>query len=82
VSGRAQPEHGADSAEAYVLKPFLVLMRDPDGGRHEVRIRKALGPNDARSQARHQMPDCDPIRTIEEASLDYQDAEHERAVRA
>jgi hypothetical protein len=50
VSSRHQPVNGADSAEAYVLKPFRVLLEEEMGSRFFVKV-NALGPHDAEHQA-------------------------------
>jgi hypothetical protein len=58
MSGRHQPLHGADSAEAWVPRPFLVLMehRYEEGERIKVRVPAAIGPRDAKQQAAELRP--------------------------
>ena len=60
---------------------FRVLLEDEAGGRRNVIIRAAIGRMDAMNQARDQFPD-DYALTAEEASLDYADAEMQRAKEA
>ena len=60
---------------------FRVLLEDEDGGRRNVIIRAAIGRMDALNQAREEFPD-DYALTAEEASLDYADAEMQRAKEA
>jgi len=59
MSSRHQPTAGADSA--YELHAYLVIVRDDAGDRIKVRIPAALGPNDARGQARELHPYYEPI---------------------
>ena len=61
MSGRFQPTAGADSD--YQLHPYMVVLRDDDGDRITVRV-TAMGPNDARGQARDLHPGYDPIHTV------------------
>jgi len=61
VSGRHQPIAGADSSDSYELHPYLVIVRSDDGDRIKVRIPAALGPNDARGQARDLHEGYEPI---------------------
>lgn len=65
MSGRAQPLNGADSAEAYVLRRYRVVMEDDDGGRRDVTISAALGPRDAKGQARDLFPYESPVHVEE-----------------
>lgn len=60
------PEPGA--GEEYVLRPYRVLLCDrfePDI-RFEARIKAAMGPADARSQAKYMYPDASPLREWED----------------
>ncbi|MDP9145936.1 MAG: hypothetical protein M3N43_14805 [Actinomycetota bacterium] len=63
-----RPLHGADSAEAYVLRRFRVVMEDDAGGRHNVIIPAALGIHDAQAQARHRFPYESPVHVEEVAA--------------
>jgi hypothetical protein len=56
MSGRHQPTAGADSAEAWQPRPFVVVMEDYDEDRINVRIPAAIGPRDAENQARDLRP--------------------------
>jgi hypothetical protein len=92
---RHRPLHGADSAEAYVLKPYRVLMCDrfDEDDRQWVTIEAALGRHDAFNQAREKRPELSPLmaeeceidwsakrlRAAKDALADYHDAELERA---
>jgi hypothetical protein len=53
-----RPLHGADSAEAWQPRPFLVLMEErwDEGNRIKVRIPAAIGPRDAKQQAAELRP--------------------------
>jgi len=63
MSGRHQPEHGADSAEAWVPRPFLVLMEHRwNDDRIKVRVAAAIGPRDAKAQARDLRPEYVPLQ--------------------
>lgn len=64
MSGRFQPEHGADSAEAWNPTSYRVLIESvwEPGDRRWVTIPAAIGPNDARSQARDAFPGWIPLR--------------------
>lgn len=57
MSGRFAPEHGADSSctacQSSIPHAFLVKMWADDGGPFELRVPAAIGPADARSQARY-----------------------------
>ena len=58
---------GADSPESYVLKPYKVEVcdrYDPDM-KWTVYVPKALGPNDARNQAKELHPNASPLREWE-----------------
>jgi hypothetical protein len=63
-----RPEHGADSAEDYVLRRYRVVMENDDGGRHNVTIQAALGPRDAKEQARELFPYESPLIAEEVAA--------------
>ena len=76
-----RPLNGADSADGWNPRRFRVLLEDEEGGRRNVIIRSAIGRMDAMNQARDQFPD-DYALTAEEASLDYADAEMQRAKEA
>ncbi len=67
---RHQPLNGADSAEAYVLRPYSVFLVDrfDDHDRRSVRIPAALGPNDAKSQARELHPGYVALEATEVAT--------------
>jgi len=69
VSSRHQPEHGADSAEAWQPRPFQVLVCDrfDEDDRRWITVAAAIGPNDARSQIRTLYPEVS-VLTVEEAS--------------
>jgi hypothetical protein len=54
MSGRHQPENGADSAQAladYALHPYRVLITEQVGDRCWIVVTAAMGKNDARNQA-------------------------------
>jgi hypothetical protein len=69
MSSRHQPLNGADSGE-YVLRRFRVTMADDDldGFGFDVRITAALGPADARNQARDRYPTCGVLKVEEVAA--------------
>lgn len=57
-----RPENGADSE--YTLRPYRVLLCDryePEI-RFEARIPAAMGPNDAKNQARLMYPGASPLK--------------------
>lgn len=56
MSGRHQPLAGADSAEAWNPRPFVVVMEDEDEFRINVRVPAAIGRHDAMNQARDMRP--------------------------
>jgi hypothetical protein len=54
MSGRHQPENGADSPQAladYQLHPYRVYVEDEVGSRWWITVTAALGKHDARNQA-------------------------------
>jgi hypothetical protein len=66
-----RPLHGADSAEAYVLKPFRVLIEEEMGDRIWFTV-SAIGRHDAEHQAKEKARDkgyydCTAL-TVEEAA--------------
>lgn len=65
-ASNSRPLHGADSAEAWNPRPWLVLMEDDDGGRYTVRVPAAIGRHDAKSQARDMRPDLAVLNAEEE----------------
>jgi hypothetical protein len=82
VVSRHRPAHGADSAEAYVLRPFRVLIEEEMGDRLWFTV-NAIGRHDAEHQAKEKAIDkgyFDPTAlTVEEAERDYVDAELQKA---
>lgn len=67
MSGRHQPEHGADSPEG--RRPYRVLVCDrfePDE-RRWVTVPAAYGPHDAFSQVRYALPEVSVLRAEEAA---------------
>jgi hypothetical protein len=71
MSSRHQPVAGADSAEAYVLKPFRVLIEEEMGDRIWFNV-NAIGRHDAEHQAKEKARDKGyfdvTALTIEEAA--------------
>lgn len=66
MTGRHQPEQGADSAAAWQPAPWRVTMCDrfePDI-RFDVRIPAAIGKNDAIGQARERYPGCSALQAV------------------
>lgn len=51
MSGRHQPEQGADSAAALVYRRYRVHVEEEVGARWWIEVPHALGPNDAKHQA-------------------------------
>lgn len=63
MSGRHQPEHGADSPESYILRPYrLYLVNLYEDRRKWVTVPAAMGPNDAKGQARYEYPEWAAVK--------------------
>ena len=67
MCSRHKEDNGADSDEAWVPRPWLVLMCDryDEDFRFMVRVDAAIGRNDAMNQAREIHPEGSPLKAEE-----------------